>query len=430
MFFLKDKNKTTTTIEIIVRYKGQRFKFPTGEKVIANHWLKDKERCKEGRVYLDGADINLRLEIWEKHVKNVLNSFSLQFKIPTSEEFSASLKSAAFGSAIKSDPITSFVAFAKSHKENSDRSKGTKNAYQTTINWLEKYEKWTGKVLTFTDINSKFYISFRDFLYQSGRVNSPNFFGTMIKNIKVFMVSSREIHGLSGHKEADFKKVEVEADNIYLSVEELMGLHNTVVTLDMIKKEFKEVTTDVLAQLKLTAMTTAKNKFLIGAFTGLRVSDFSRIEELNFLNNKIRIRTSKGDKGVVIPIHWVVKEILSSGFDLSIKISDQKINNHIKEACKFAGIKDPVTLSKFVKGKRAMATKPKCDWVTTHTARRSGATNMYLAGVPTISIMKITGHRTEKSFMKYIKISQEENAELLSDHAFFKNDVKKEAEAS
>jgi hypothetical protein len=39
--------------------------------------------------------------------------------------------------------------------------------------------------------------------------------------------------------------------------------------------------------------------------------------------------------------------------------------------------------------------------------------------------MKITGHRTEKSFMKYIKISQEENAELLSDHAFFKKEVKK-----
>jgi len=430
MFFLKDKNKTTTTVEIIVRYKGQRFKFPTGEKVISIHWLKDKGRCKEGRVYLNGADINLRLEIWEKHVKTVLNSFSLQFKIPTKSEFNATLRSTAFGSAIKSDPITSFVAFAKSHKEITDRSKGTKNAYQTTINWLETYEKWIGKILTFSDINSKFYISFRDFLYQTGRVNSPNFFGTLIKNIKVFMDASREIHGLNGHKESDFKKVEVEADNIYLSVEELVSLHNTPVTLEMIKKEFKEVTTDVLAQLKLTAMTIAKNKFLIGAFTGLRVSDFSRIEEMNFQNNKIRIRTAKGDKGVVIPIHWIVKEILDNGFDLSMKISDQKINTHIKEACKFAGIKDPVTLSKFAKGKRVTITKPKHEWVTTHTARRSGATNMYLAGIPTISIMKITGHRTEKSFMKYIKISQEENAELLADHEFFKKEIKKEAETS
>ena len=48
----------------------------------------------------------------------------------------------------------------------------------------------------------------------------------------------------------------------------------------------------------------------------------------------------------------------------------------------------------------------KCDLVKTHTARRSGATNMYLAGILTIAIMKITGHKTEREFMKYIKITE------------------------
>jgi integrase len=41
--------------------------------------------------------------------------------------------------------------------------------------------------------------------------------------------------------------------------------------------------------------------------------------------------------------------------------------------------------------------------LSTHTARRSFATNLFLSGFPAISIMKITGHTTEKSFMKYIK---------------------------
>lgn len=53
------------------------------------------------------------------------------------------------------------------------------------------------------------------------------------------------------------------------------------------------------------------------------------------------------------------------------------------------------------------------------TARRSFATNAYLQNVPTISIMKITGHRTEKSFLKYIKIIQEDNANKLVNHPFF-----------
>ena len=52
----------------------------------------------------------------------------------------------------------------------------------------------------------------------------------------------------------------------------------------------------------------------------------------------------------------------------------------------------------------------------THTARRSGATNMYLAGIPTIAIMKITGHR---EFMKYIKITEEQTALELMSHPYF-----------
>jgi integrase len=115
----------------------------------------------------------------------------------------------------------------------------------------------------------------------------------------------------------------------------------------------------------------------------------------------------------------VVREILDKGFNLSDKIEDYTINTNVKTLCRCAGISGSVVLAKFETGKRTEITKEKCDWVTTHTARRSGATNMYKAGIPSISIMKITGHHTEKSFLKYIKITQEENAELLSKHPFF-----------
>ncbi len=63
---------------------------------------------------------------------------------------------------------------------------------------------------------------------------------------------------------------------------------------------------------------------------------------------------------------------------------------------------------------------PKYELIKTHTARRTGATNMYLAGIPTIDIMKITGHRTESEFLKYIKVSKQETATKLSSHPYFK----------
>jgi integrase len=71
-------------------------------------------------------------------------------------------------------------------------------------------------------------------------------------------------------------------------------------------------------------------------------------------------------------------------------------------------------------GKRQEVTYKKYEKIQTHTARRSFATNAYLSGIPAISIMKITGHQTESVFMRYICISNEENALKMSDSDFFK----------
>jgi integrase len=110
---------------------------------------------------------------------------------------------------------------------------------------------------------------------------------------------------------------------------------------------------------------------------------------------------------------------MDSGFDIATPITEQKINAHIKEVARLAGITQPVEATKFVNHRAVVDWWPKCDVITTHTARRSAATNMYKAGIPSISIMRITGHTTEKSFMKYIKITAEENAELMARNAFF-----------
>ena len=422
MFFLKNKNKDNTTIEAIVRYKGQRFKISTGEKVCSQYWNPGKSRCNQVRQYEEGALINLRLEIWEKHIKTVLNNFAIKFKIPTTDEFKEALKVAAFGEKdqeIEAEVI--FLDFAKQFKETSSKSSGTKKVYQTAINWIESYENHIGRKLLFSDINNEFYKGFYSFVFKSGKVNSPNFFGTLIKNIKVFMNEAKEagIHASNSHNSSSFKKIDLDVDNIYLTVEELIKIHQLDITEEFVMNQFSKIKINNVRQ-KVKALELARGRFLIGAFTALRVSDFTRIEDLNIKDNLIRIRTDKNDYPVVIPVHWVVREILDKGYDLTQKISDQKINKQIKILCRYAGIKESVVLTKFESGKRIDTVKDKCDWVTTHTARRSGATNMFKAGIPSISIMKITGHHTEKSFLKYIKITQEENAQLLSGHSFFK----------
>ena len=58
----------------------------------------------------------------------------------------------------------------------------------------------------------------------------------------------------------------------------------------------------------------------------------------------------------------------------------------------------------------------KWEVVSSHTARRTFATNLYKSGFPSISIMQITGHKTEAAFLKYIKVNKHEHAKLLAEH--------------
>jgi integrase len=88
-------------------------------------------------------------------------------------------------------------------------------------------------------------------------------------------------------------------------------------------------------------------------------------------------------------------------------------NVSIRQIAKLSGIKGVVTISRTVGGVRETEYKEKADLIGTHTARRSFATNMYLLGIPSITIMSVTGHRTEKSFMTYIKIKQSEHSAIM-----------------
>jgi integrase len=95
------------------------------------------------------------------------------------------------------------------------------------------------------------------------------------------------------------------------------------------------------------------------------------------------------------------------------------MNIYLKELCQRAGFSERIELGRTKGGLRETRVLEKWELVTTHTARRSFATNAFLAGVPTISIMKITGHKSESVFMKYIKVSTEQNALLLLQHPHF-----------
>jgi integrase len=114
---------------------------------------------------------------------------------------------------------------------------------------------------------------------------------------------------------------------------------------------------------------------------------------------------------VVVPVTDELQEVLNKYPDHWPKIlSDQYYNRRLKEVCEQTGLNEPV-MAEVKKGSlTVMAPVPKYKLVTSHTARRSFATNLSRRGIPTRQLMLLTGHKTEKSFMRYIKTTKEDNA--------------------
>lgn len=266
------------------------------------------------------------------------------------------------------------------------------NRFKTyTFNLLTEYFDKTQP--TFDDINYTFCESFIEWM--EGRNLCANTRGSHVKFIKAAM---NEAYKNKLHTNEDFRtfrKESEQVDAVYLTNEEVTKV----------------------AELPLCGSHgIVRDLFIIGCHTGMRFSDYSRLSMSDISDGVIHFITQKCKTPVDIPAHPRVLEILKKHGGQAPKISGQKFNAYIKDVCKEAGIKDSVLVRKSGKHVR----HEKWELVSSHTARRTGLTNMYKAGIPTYRCMMISGHKTEQVFLTYLRITQQENAEYLKDNSFFK----------
>lgn len=123
------------------------------------------------------------------------------------------------------------------------------------------------------------------------------------------------------------------------------------------------------------------------------------------------VRSKKTDVRVSIPVHPLVEGIIASrNGRLPPYQNDQVMNRNLKRLGELVGLDERVEVERTEGGARNAQIKPKYELIHTHTARRSFCTNAYLQGLDTLDIMAISGHKTETSFLKYIKVTREQRA--------------------
>lgn len=381
-------------------FSNTRLVYSTGEKIHPNLWNFSDQRARKLRSFPEYHEINHWIDKLEIDVKYIYRNLRENKELVTPEKIRKKLD-IKLGRIIEKKYYNLLDLSEKLvNRLKISNVQGAKSL-KTTYNYLVKYSN-EYDTIDYDDIDLNFYRNFTD--YMKGKGLSKNYIARMIGNIKRIMneASDEGYNKNMKYKSAKFKREFEEVPNIYLTIEELKTLHKH----------------DYSTDLKLDRVCDI---FLIGAFTGLRFSDFSQLGPENIKDDKFVVKDMQKESGrVVIPIHWIVKEILHKyNGKIPKSLSNQKMNDYLKDIGRLARIDSPFIKTRTQGGKKVSTTYKKWQLMTTHTARRSMATNMYLAKVPIYTIMTLTGHKSVTQFFKYIKITEVEIAESLVDHEFF-----------
>lgn len=162
-----------------------------------------------------------------------------------------------------------------------------------------------------------------------------------------------------------------------------------------------------------------RDLFIVGCMTGQRYSDYSRLTLDNIVGDNIHVMQQKTKNKAVVPITDYVKEIFEKyGGKLPEARCIQYFNKAIKVICQKVGLTDMVVYEEEQAGEVIMIKKPKYEMVSSHTARRTFATNMIKDNIPANKIMKCTGHKSSACFDRYDRMTLVDNARGLSGNGY------------
>ena len=385
-FYLKAATKKDeSTIMMTYLFKGQKFRYSTELKVSPSSW-----RNQRVKANISGwAEINGILDHLSNSLKEIEREALFNKQELTLDQVKNKFLIKIGGVKIKRDFFSVYDHFIQQSK--TTKAANTIKAYEGTKRKLLKFSKAKGIEITFKSVNQIFYESFVNYLINDlGFLN--NSVGKHIKTIKVFLRYAVE-HDLT-NETYNFRKFKVfneDSDIIYLTEEELLRIYN----LEDLSDRLKNV----------------RDIFCFACFTGLRFSDLEKLSRSNIKSDFLEVKAEKTKDFIKVPLNNYAMAILSVYKDnLSLKplptgISNQKTNEYLKEIGELAKLNELITLEKYRGSKKVIISKPKFNFLSTHTARRTFVTLSLEKGIRAEVVMAMTGHKSYRTFKKYIKIT-------------------------
>lgn len=301
------------------------------------------------------------------------------------------------------------IAMEKKHFLNKGEpySQNSINNWRKFMNVWESYEKdRCQKKLHFDEVSMDTYYTFMEFCDEykykkSTKYQYARIFKAVMNYALIEEISSNRVHlnrNFATHALIEANK------GVYLTMDEIFNLSTLELEHNSTHSKIRDL-------------------FLLGCYTGLRFSDCSTISANDIIyfdvggerHSALIVRQKKTKQEVAIPLLSDHAEVILQRYGgIAPRVSISSFNKEIKHICKLAGITEKVKVTEIIGGREVCKWTTKDQLVSSHTARRSCITNLYLSGkLDSAQIRDISGHRSEQAFQRYICLSKEENVKSI-----------------
>ncbi len=394
-------------IRMRMTYARQRIEFTTGYRIDASKWDEQKQRVRNGcsnRLGQTASEINADLLRYYTVLQTIFKEFEVRDIIPTSGQLKEVFSSRCGNNDNKPLPGGSFFSvFDEFVREEGALNNWTASTY-TKFYGVKKHLEGFDPRITFDAFDENRLADYVTYLREVRQMRNSTI-GKQIGFLKWFLrwvfrkghSDNRAFDGFKPRLKTSSKKV------IFLTWDELTKLRNYEIPAT---KQYLERVRDV---------------FLFTCFTGLRYSDAYNLKCSDIKGDRIEVTTVKTADSLAIELNDHSRAILDKYKNVHFEgdkalpvISNQKMNDYLKQLCELAGIDEPVRETYYKGNDRIDEVTPKYELIGTHAGRRTFICNALSLGIPAQVVMKWTGHSDYKAMKPYIDIADEVKASAMS----------------
>ena len=397
-------------IRMRVNFASKRIEFTTGYRIDVAKWDTDKQRVRNGctnKLKQSASEINASLLGYYTEVQEIFKKFEVEEIMPTPEQikeaFNALHKPIEEVKQRKSTPNAFYKAFDEFVRDCGRQNDWTDSTYEkfaAVKNHLMNFRT----ELTFDFFDEKGLNDYVTYLRDVKEMRNSTI-GKQLSFLKWFLrwAFKKGLHQNNAYDSYKPKLKSTQKKIIFLTWEELNKL-----------REFE-------IPAAKQALDRVRDVFLFQCFTGLRYSDVFNLRKSDIKDDHIEVTTVKTSDSLIIELNNHSKAILDKYKDVAFEddkvlpvITNQKMNDYLKELAELAGIDEPVRQTYYRGNERIDEVTPKYALLGTHAGRRTFICNALALGIPPQVVMKWTGHSDYKAMKPYIDIADDIKVNAMS----------------